>query len=551
MEARGEDLKKLSFPPAYPPTTNERYEPSTAISQYSTGRSHVLGLADDGKIWMWTKETAFLVKPLHVDVEGRNVKRVVAGRSTLVLEARLAAYRWNTGWDRGSIYMADIGIVYWDSNPSTDSEVQSMDALLVETVTVPGTGYRSKRNSRPGSPTLGSRIGEITNHIILEGYILFTTDLNKIFCYPITSPMPAFEQPEPTELTTFYPSDSSPFEIRDLQGSYRNFALFTKSGSVLTADRHLLDTFHAASSSLETPPAQLPAPDRIPGLQSKLIISLTFGDYHVHALHANGKISSYGVDSQACGALGLGHRGLAQLRGVRYDPISGNGKVSQDVTGRTIWFEPLMEKMLQDMSTKSMEGEARARGEMLGYLAMSTATGDYFEREGSHWEDGVTGDGEMGAYFALKVSAAGWHSAALVLVDEEKAEKARQNHIIKPPEPMPVPIPHAAESEAGSEDHWGGTWEDIDSPWEQLSNTFFGIVDWVWWLGRWFLGLTARDDAVSREMRQADGVPDGPAGLAEALARTDEVRYVWSERPFPRLRLPGGEVMAGEIPLTE
>ncbi len=79
MEARGEDLKRLSFPPAYPPTTNERYEPSTAISQYSTGRSHVLGLADDGKIWMWTKETAFLVKPLHVDVVGRSVKRVVAG----------------------------------------------------------------------------------------------------------------------------------------------------------------------------------------------------------------------------------------------------------------------------------------------------------------------------------------------------------------------------------------------------------------------------------------------------------------------------------------
>lgn len=79
MEARGEDLKKLSFPPAYPPTTHERYEPSTAIRQYSTGRSHVLGLADDGKIWMWTNETAFLVKPLHVDVVGMSVKRVVAG----------------------------------------------------------------------------------------------------------------------------------------------------------------------------------------------------------------------------------------------------------------------------------------------------------------------------------------------------------------------------------------------------------------------------------------------------------------------------------------
>ena len=31
---------------------------------------------------MWTKETAFLVKPLHMNVEGRTVKRVVAGLST-------------------------------------------------------------------------------------------------------------------------------------------------------------------------------------------------------------------------------------------------------------------------------------------------------------------------------------------------------------------------------------------------------------------------------------------------------------------------------------
>ena len=78
-EVRGEELKKLSFPPAYPPTTNERYEPSTAIRQYSTGRTHILGLSDDGRIWMWTRETAFLVKPLHVDVDGRVVERVAAG----------------------------------------------------------------------------------------------------------------------------------------------------------------------------------------------------------------------------------------------------------------------------------------------------------------------------------------------------------------------------------------------------------------------------------------------------------------------------------------
>ena len=447
--------------------------------------------------------------------------------------------------------MADIGIVYWDAHRDVDYEGDLMVALLIQTVTIPGTGYRRPRNSRSGSPTLESRIGEVLHHIVLEGYLVFTTDLNKVFCYPTIWPTHDIDPFEPIELTTFYPSDHALFEIRDLQGSYRNFALFTKSGSVLTASRDLLDAFNAASSSPQFPPAPLPEPNRFPSLQSKSIISLTFGDYHFHALHANGKISSYGTDSQACGALGLGHRGLAQLRGVRYDPANGNGSLPPDAPGRTIWFEPLMEKMLQDMSTKSMEGEARTRGEYLADHTTYAAIGDYFEQEGMRWEDGVTSspeDSGMGAYFALKVSAAGWHSAALVLVDGEKAERARQAYVIKPPDTELTPRNTGSEA-SEEEDHWDGTWEDIDSPWEQLSKTFFSVVDFVWWLGRWFLGLTTRDEA-ERQRQQELGVPDGPAGLAEALAKREEVRYVWSDRSFPRLR-SGEEEGNGDVRVVE
>ena len=199
------------------------------------------------------------------------------------------------------------------------------------------------------------------------------------------------------------------------------------------------------------------------------------------------------------------------------------------------------------------------------------AIGDYFEREGARWEEGVTEPGEMPAYFALKVSAAGWHSAALVLVDEEKAERARQNHIVPPPPPPePTPNPaseHAAGDDRGEgsdadreeeEDHWGGTWEDIDSPWEQLANTFFSILDFLYWLGRWFLGLTARDAAAATAAGgggdggvggsweiavggdRAMNVPDGPARLAEALVGREEERYVWSEKGFPEIRRSDG-----------
>lgn len=74
--------KRLTFPSAYPPTTKNRHEPSTAIRQYSTGRAHILGLADDGKVWQWNNEEARLVKPLHVDVTQKVVTRVVAGMQT-------------------------------------------------------------------------------------------------------------------------------------------------------------------------------------------------------------------------------------------------------------------------------------------------------------------------------------------------------------------------------------------------------------------------------------------------------------------------------------
>lgn len=86
-------LASLTFPPAYPPATRHRYEPDTAIRQYSVGRSHVMGLSDSGKMWEWANgsKAGMLVKLVSVDVaEGAKVgkgrvTRVVSGTVRLVL----------------------------------------------------------------------------------------------------------------------------------------------------------------------------------------------------------------------------------------------------------------------------------------------------------------------------------------------------------------------------------------------------------------------------------------------------------------------------------
>ena len=452
------------------------------------------------------------------------------------------------------MYVMNVGIIYWASVRESDlvqggqqEALQVHDAMLIESVTIPGTGYQRKRNERSIDDSLESRIGQVTNHVVLAGYIVFTTDLNKIFCYRTTFPMPALDVPEPIELSTFYNAlPDQPFIVRDIQGAFTRFAVFTDSGNIITGTEEFLNQFHHAStSSTADSPIPLPLPDIIPSLQSKNIISLAFGDHHFHALHANGTITSYAQELNRCGALGLGSSMTAELRGVLVAPGRaghglGHGRLP-DGEGRTVWFEPLMEKWLEDVGSKFEDTEATERHEMLlsGHEGVRKALADYLEQKGSKWEEGVTKDGEMGAYFTLKVAAAGWHSAALVLVDEEKAEKAREKHIVKPSpqksrDPSPAPSLQSNDS-----------YEVIDSPGEQLINAVYDMYEWLWWFGRWFLGLTQRDAAreVAKEQHNNATGEEMDDGL--------EVMYTWSNDPFPRLRLSDGEVMPGEIPLTE
>ncbi|KAL8821544.1 MAG: hypothetical protein Q9223_000452 [Gallowayella weberi] len=508
----------LTFPSAYPLTTKDRYEPSTAISHFSTGRELVLALADDGKVWQWNNDVARLVKPLHVDVGEKNVSRVVAG------------------WDRASMFVNGRGIVYWPLDPSIRTGNAEADAVLIDTATIPGTSFAHSRYAQEIPDTLEARIGQVVNHIALEKYIVFITSLNKVFFYQAIFPLPDLDPPTPIELTTFYPSTSDvAFRIHDIQGSFRSFAIFTTSG-VLKGNREMIEAVQSGTFDPSSTDPSHPLPTMIPALQNIPVTSVAFGDYHSQVLRSDGTIVAYGVDPQNCGAMGLGlPGGTGALRGV----LAGfsDGQLGHNV-GRQVWFDHCMHRWLGDMKEKAVtDGEGKPRGDMIfprvtspreTVAAATTAVGDYFEREGKKWEDGIVEEGGMGSYFVLKVAAAGWHSAALVLVDEEQAERARQKHIV--PRKREATLDH---------DHHEGTWEDIDAPWDQMSKT----LDWLWGVVRGFLGLQARDRRLEAERKEPEEEPEEHD--------EGETRYTWSDLPFPRLRMANGQVMPGEIEVME
>ncbi|KAL8872811.1 MAG: hypothetical protein Q9174_001618 [Haloplaca sp. 1 TL-2023] len=451
------------------------------------------------------------------------------------------------------MYVGGTGIVYWPHDPPLRSESHEADAILVDTATVPGTGFSASTANDRGLGPLESRIGQVTHHIMLENFVVFTTDSNKIFCYQADFPLPVIDPPEPIEITAFYPtSPTEPFAIRDLQGSFRSFAIFTSSGGVLLGSRALID---AVCSGTYDPTAtgdpSYPHPRIIPALQNNQITSIAFGDHHFQALRLDGTIFAYGADPQNCGALGLGFvDGTGPLRGLLANGgFSADGTLGRNV-GRQVWFDPTMHLWLAEMKEKAgMEGEAKARGNLVlpgrgdehrrrQHPPAVRATGDWFERKGAEWEDGIKRAGEMGSFFVLKAAAAGWHSAALVLVDDEMVEKVRQKHVRSV-------TPREEEGEAkkaAEDDGHGGTWEDIDAPWDQLSKAFWGLAGWLMQIGRRFLGLSQREQAA---------VVADEGNASEGEEKVDVVRYTWSDEPFPRLRMDDGEVMPGEIELMD
>jgi SCF-associated factor 1 len=324
------------------------------------------------------------------------------------------------GWSRSSAYVQGIGIVVWDvvERGTNDGDTDTM--LVLENAEVPKTSYRRPKGQERESEdqrALGEEVGAVTNYIILEHFVVFAADTGKVFCGLFRDQNIVDDVLELRDLRS---ENGTPV---DVQGSFRRFAVF-KNGEVITADQ---DYLHRCWNARRTD-SSFEGLHKIPALQHNDVISVAFGDYHYLALHSNGKITSYGTELRACGALGLGEEGpQGAARGIVYDRFTHDGRLLPHAYtyGRQIWFDPRKKDWVQQIiqNAPNEDDGARQRSELFNNEPnVQGQVSEWIEQEGREW-DKDTGDDGLGAYFALRISAAGWHSGALVLVNEELAEK--------------------------------------------------------------------------------------------------------------------------------
>ncbi|EME48278.1 hypothetical protein DOTSEDRAFT_78320 [Dothistroma septosporum NZE10] len=545
----------LKFPRGYP-KAGERFEPATAIRQFSSGRAHILALSDSGRIWSWH----------NADLPGTQVKFVHHETREGERESgRGVVRKVVAGWNKSAAYVAGSGIVIWEPLQMTQEECDETDtALVLESAIVPGTNFVAPRHGMAFDTDVP--IGEVRNFIVLEAAIIFNTSLGKAFAAQIIWDDDQQVVKNPVELripcNNNFGDDGS---VTDVQGSFQNFAIFTKAGAVLTSDLDtLMPMLQRASSSMQ--PSLAGLFKKIPALQNKKVISLAFGDYHFHALHAPGHITSYGYEPQGCGALGLGGSGTPEnrLRGIRNQGIGGDGHLVPHAytEGRQVWFEEEKRQWLTFMTSGGVDqAEAADRIRLaLGSpdVAAQGEVSEWIEQQGRDWESKfnveVDSDDGLGAYFALSVTAAGWHSGALVLVNETMTQELGQ--AVEIPE-LPTTTVTSIEGLSVQEEGPSSplpTQPERAAPTSSNPSYIGRALDW----GRYFLGLppynisdpshdAAHGHAGPLNVRQANRNGRHIEPISYGASPRRGFKYVWADDHFPRLRLSDGTEMPGNV----
>jgi SCF-associated factor 1 len=379
----------------------------------------VLALSDNGRIWSWyhVKKPALQVKFINLEIRELSLPNSSQDTSTYGQVKQVVA-----GWSRSSAFVHGIGIVVWDPVERDHGDEGTDTMLVMEHTEIPKTGYQRVKSTHESDEqrALGDEVGVVLNFIMLEHFVVFATDNGKVFCGKFGEKN---KIDEVIELQQVCNEKGAPL---DVQGSFRSFAVF-RNDEVITADQNYLEACWSSRHD-HSEQTNIQGLRKIPALQRSDVISVAFGDYHYLALHSNGKITSYGTENAACGALGLGDEAslTGQARGIVYDRFSHNGQLLPRayIHGRQVWFDERKKHWLEHVvQGKTNPEESRDRRVLFNDdLNVQGEVSEWLEQEGRAWDQDGGEDG-LGAYFALRVSAAGWHSGALVLVNEELVSK--------------------------------------------------------------------------------------------------------------------------------
>jgi SCF-associated factor 1 len=417
-------LQTLQFPAGYPSLATASYEePTIAIRQFSAGRSHILGLSDSGRMWSWSAVQSPGLQIKFANVEIRETPSQESTVTELSLYGRVKQVV--AGWSCSSAYVYGTGILLWEPVQQARNEDEIDTMLVLENFDVPKTGYQRIKGVARGSDedrALGEEVGVVLNYIILEAFVVFVTDIGKVFCGQIGN------KNKVDDILELRALRNEKATSMDVQGSFRRFAIF-KNGEVVTIDQDYLE---ACWRLRDTNPDQtdIQGPQKIPALQHNDVISVAFGDYHFLALHSTGRITTYGTELQSCGALGLGCEGAPEgrLRGLVYEDFNHNARLLPHAytRGRQVWFRPQQREWLKFLDSGGKDPEEANERIQLFHSDQSVQgeLSEWIEQEGKEWDKDKGEDG-LGAYFALRVSAAGWHSGAVVMVNDEVASKPK------------------------------------------------------------------------------------------------------------------------------
>jgi len=353
----GERAAKLKFPAAYSLTN---------IVEVSSGRSHVLGLSEEGRIWSWTQEglPGTLIKFIHVDTRTYGSSYYGARRARGTVE-RVAA-----GWNHSAALVNGVGIVVWFPSPQGTPDEEG---TLVDGELVPGTCY-IEGGPKPSTISdedweYAKELGEVTSIMAGDSYLVFLTKTGKV--YAVCAEPNIVAGTRPVQLPHFSaPEGEKPMTY--ISGSFCKFAVFNSDGLVYIGTKDQVQGILDASvgrQGLEIEESQS-KPTVIPSLQKRDIVAIAFGDYHFLALTVEGRVLSWGTESQMCGCLGHGPVEVARRKGIKF---TASGQLHEPTEVKFDWLEPKNPHETKDNQ-----------------------------------------------YFIFNISAAGWHSGALALAPSQE-----------------------------------------------------------------------------------------------------------------------------------